>query len=66
MLLSFHLSQGDFRVSAPADVHGPGDRGPAGVGVCQGLPVQGEPTASCLRSRFSRHATHESLDEGLY
>ena len=55
-------------MSAPADVHGPGDRGPAGVGVRQGLPVQGEPTASCLlsRSRFSLPTTHESLDEGLY
>lgn len=29
-------------MSAPADLHGPRDRGPSGVGVRQGLPVQGK------------------------
>lgn len=38
---SFCLSQGNLGVLAPADLHDPGHRRPAGVGVCARLPVPG-------------------------
>lgn len=45
-LPSFCSSQGDFGVSAPADVHDSRHRRPAGVRVRQGLSVPGRPRRS--------------------
>lgn len=53
-------SQGDFGVSAPADVHDSRHRRPAGVRVRQGLSVPGRP------HRSPSPAARQPLQEGLH